>query len=283
MYSKQSLIKAIGLALGLSSLNAFAYHIAGTVYCDATNDGVVSSGDLALSGINVTLNSAVYGTFSGSTDANGEYYIDSAAQGGFGDIYQVSIDLSGLSPLASIVLPEAGTHSVDLVTNLFADNVDFLVDAAACSVTTPQCGDGVVDAGEQCDDGNLFGGDGCSASCTIELGAEGCTPGYWKQEQHFDSWATGYTPDTLFSDIFENAFPGMTLLQVLEQGGGGLYALGRHTVAALLNTESPYVHYGMLSSGVVDSFNSVYPSARPQYEAAKDIFAEMNEAGCPLN
>ena len=27
------------------------------------------------------------------------------------------------------------------------------------------CGDGVVDPGEQCDDGNLESGDGCEASC----------------------------------------------------------------------------------------------------------------------
>ncbi len=38
-----------------------------------------------------------------------------------------------------------------------------------------------------------------------------------------------------FSDHFDYAFPGMTLLDVLWQGGGGLKALGRHTVAALLH------------------------------------------------
>lgn len=33
----------------------------------------------------------------------------------------------------------------------------------------PACGDGTVDAGEQCDDGNTTDGDGCSANCTTEL------------------------------------------------------------------------------------------------------------------
>ena len=33
-----------------------------------------------------------------------------------------------------------------------------------------ECGDGVVDPGEQCDDGNTMGGDGCSASCKNEGG-----------------------------------------------------------------------------------------------------------------
>jgi len=30
------------------------------------------------------------------------------------------------------------------------------------------CGDGVIDAGEECDDGGVANGDGCSASCTVE-------------------------------------------------------------------------------------------------------------------
>jgi cysteine-rich repeat protein len=33
----------------------------------------------------------------------------------------------------------------------------------------PCCGDGHVDAGEQCDDGNTSDGDGCSATCVIEV------------------------------------------------------------------------------------------------------------------
>ena len=33
------------------------------------------------------------------------------------------------------------------------------------------CGDGMVEGGEECDDGNLVDGDGCSANCTIEPGA----------------------------------------------------------------------------------------------------------------
>jgi cysteine-rich repeat protein len=33
-----------------------------------------------------------------------------------------------------------------------------------------QCGNGQVDAGEQCDDGNNLNGDGCSSSCQLECG-----------------------------------------------------------------------------------------------------------------
>ena len=109
---------------------------------------------------------------------------------------------------------------------------------------------------------------------------EGCTPGYWKQKHHFDSWPDEYTPDTLFSDVFEDAFPGKTLHDVLKQGGGGLKALGRHTVAALLNGASS-VNYGLSDDEVIDDFNAVSPDG--DLEEQKDDFASMNEAGCPLN
>jgi len=32
----------------------------------------------------------------------------------------------------------------------------------------PVCGDGRLESPEQCDDGNLFSGDGCNAVCVIE-------------------------------------------------------------------------------------------------------------------
>ncbi len=112
-------------------------------------------------------------------------------------------------------------------------------------------------------------------------GGEGCTPGYWKQAHHFDSWPAPYTPGTLFSDVFENAFPGRTLVQVLGQGGGGLNALGRHTVAALLNGGSTGVSFDLSAQQVINGFNAVFPEG--DYEGQKNIFASFNEQGCPLN
>jgi cysteine-rich repeat protein len=37
--------------------------------------------------------------------------------------------------------------------------------------TSARCGDGILDSGEQCDDGNNVSGDGCSATCQTELDA----------------------------------------------------------------------------------------------------------------
>ncbi len=113
-------------------------------------------------------------------------------------------------------------------------------------------------------------------------GDEGCTPGYWKQEHHYGNWADGYTPETPFSDVFEDAFPGMTLVEVLRQGGGGLKALGRHLVAGLLNAGSGNVGYEMTESYVIERFNEVYPGSKHDYNPLKDMLESYNERHCPL-
>jgi hypothetical protein len=113
-------------------------------------------------------------------------------------------------------------------------------------------------------------------------GGEGCTPGYWKQSQHFGNWTAPYDPTDLFSSVFEDAFPGKTLLDVLKLGGGGLNALGRHTVAALLNAASPNVDYDLTTTQVIDMFNAVFPGTDTDYETLKNQFEAFNEQGCPL-
>jgi len=47
-------------------------------------------------------------------------------------------------------------------------------DGCSANCTLPACGDGVLDPGEECDDGNNEDGDGCSAQCTLETV---CDPG----------------------------------------------------------------------------------------------------------
>jgi len=39
----------------------------------------------------------------------------------------------------------------------------------------PRCGDGMVDPGEQCDDGNTINGDGCSSTCQLENQPPDCS------------------------------------------------------------------------------------------------------------
>jgi cysteine-rich repeat protein len=68
-------------------------------------------------------------------------------------------------------------------------------DAAPEEVAPPRCGDGHVDDGEECDDGNFTSGDGCESDCRYschgdsECGASGlcrvgfCTPGHYCDER----------------------------------------------------------------------------------------------------
>ena len=120
-------------------------------------------------------------------------------------------------------------------------------------------------------------------------GGEGCTPGYWKQPHHFDSWI-GYSPDDRFRDAFMTGSR-MSLLFTLSRGGGGGIAFRRHATAALLNAANPDVDYFQSVDEVVASVKSTYSliwktpksERRPIWNAAKLIFEEQNELGCPLN
>jgi cysteine-rich repeat protein len=51
-----------------------------------------------------------------------------------------------------------------------AGNSDTTPDACRTDCRLPTCGDGVTDAGEQCDDGNLASCDGCDGFCDTETG-----------------------------------------------------------------------------------------------------------------
>jgi hypothetical protein len=114
-------------------------------------------------------------------------------------------------------------------------------------------------------------------------GGYGCTPGYWKQGHHFSDWTAPYDPEDSFADYFEDAFPGLTLVDVLDGNGGGLTALGRHTVAAMLNAANPEVSYDLTAQQVIEAFNEAYPGTKDDYENLKNYLESLNEQGCPLN
>jgi len=108
---------------------------------------------------------------------------------------------------------------------------------------------------------------------------EGLTPGYWKQCQHFHNWQ-GYDPSDSYEDVFGVSIPGCgspTLLDALRAKGGGLGALMRHSVAALLNAAHPNVNYFYSVADVKAMVQTTF--ATGDYEATKDLFEAQNELG----
>lgn len=114
-------------------------------------------------------------------------------------------------------------------------------------------------------------------------GGQGCSPGYWKNHT---PWPAPYTPGTLFNSVFNGgaAFAGKTLLQVLNQGGGGLNALGRQTVGALLNAASPNVSFELTPAQVIAKFNAAVAAGGSAIEDTKNEFealTDVNGRVCP--
>jgi len=123
-------------------------------------------------------------------------------------------------------------------------------------------------------------------------GSEGCTPGYWKVSQHWDSWV-GYTPSQTLESVFDVpdglGYDNKTLVQALSfQGGagvsGGAQILLRAGVAALLNSASPGVDYTMTTAEVIAAVNAALASGdrATMITLAGQLDAD-NNLGCPLN
>jgi hypothetical protein len=123
------------------------------------------------------------------------------------------------------------------------------------------------------------------------IAEEGCTPGYWKQDQHFDSWV-GYTPEQTLESVFDIpdalGMDDNTLLDALQGGGGSgvdgaAEILLRAGVAALLNASNPDV-IGVLPQEVIDDVNAALASNnRGTMLALAGQLDDDNNLGCPLN
>jgi len=107
--------------------------------------------------------------------------------------------------------------------------------------------------------------------------AEGFTPGYWKQPHHFDDWAV-YSPDDMYEDVFGvDAQGDVTLAEALRAKGGKVYALERHSTAALLNAAHLGVDYMYSEAEVIAMTRDAF--ATGQYNTVKDLFEAQNEMG----
>jgi hypothetical protein len=137
------------------------------------------------------------------------------------------------------------------------------------------------------------------AANAVEIGHEGCTPGFWKQPQHLDSWEEA-TPATIFGSRYTSATPvvaNLTFLEALDQPGGpGLDGasriLARHATAAWLNAANEGVGYPWRRNGtgldgrpaLVPTVNAAFASGdRATMLALATRLDQDNNLGCFLS
>lgn len=132
----------------------------------------------------------------------------------------------------------------------------------------------------------------------VNIGHEGCTPGYWKN--HTDNWeeaSPGTTFESRFSSGTSGVLSGLTFEQTLALGGGPRVVgaekiLARAATAAYLNAAHEGLGYPWrrLSTGLdgrpplVSTVNAALASGdRAQMIALAAMIDDDNNLGCPLN
>lgn len=216
------------------------------VWEDLNKDGIQDAGEPGLAGLSVHLYKCGQTTVFAmtTTDANGEYLFECLTPGSYFLKFEQK---SGYN----FTLPDQGS--------------DDAVDSDASTVT----GETVCTTLESNETDLTWD----CGQWEIPTGSS-CTPGYWKN--HEEDWpATGYSLSDDFDTVFGTDYfnPDKTLYQALWTGGGGLYRLGRHGTAALLNAAHPDVSYPLTVAEVIEAVQ----------EEWTDMLADYNEDfPCPL-
>jgi len=110
-------------------------------YCDENDDVVADDYRLLVNGVEVDSWQSVPG---GSNQ-----WVD--------HVFSVSVN-NGDEVVVAGTPAQAGTYA----------RVDYLEFTSTSAPPAPVCGNGVLESGEQCDDGNTVSGDGCSSTCQTE-------------------------------------------------------------------------------------------------------------------
>ena len=121
---------------------------------------------------------------------------------------------------------------------------------------------------------------------------QGCSAGFWKQTNHFDSWPVSYLPGDLFEFIFERDVLGDAnplLSEALRLKKGGLNGLIRHATAALLNAASPGVDPDPAfdtPAEVIQAFQDAFDAFNigdfQTFNTIRDQMEDSNNLGCPF-
>jgi hypothetical protein len=136
-----------------------------------------------------------------------------------------------------------------------------------------------------------------NAEQTSAIGNEGCTVGYWKQEQHFDSWV-GYAPSdpiVFILPAYLSSLSGDTFLDALNYPNvvvntllGKAELLIKQATAAFLNAGNPAVGYPERRFSDPGNIYATTNAALASGDATTILalaahYDALNNLGCPLN
>ena len=128
-----------------------------------------------------------------------------------------------------------------------------------------------------------------TTTTTTPEGGEGCTPGFWKGNavnKGASQWADPYDPTDLVSSVFvaPKNIGSLTLLAGLQLGGGGVNALTRHAIAAVLSAAHPDIDYPLTVAEIVAAVNAAYASGDAGViEDLKNVLDTFNNLGCGIS
>lgn len=133
--------------------------------------------------------------------------------------------------------------------------------------------------------GNPPGGEGCPSTFWKHCVSSQAPPSNDDDDDDPCVYPLPLLPSTQFSAIFEDAFPGRDLRQVVNfttVGSLQLRDLGRATVAALLNAQSPLVDYDLSVDEVIQLFDDTFPGTDEEYHSLMRFFEVFNNQGSGL-
>jgi len=118
---------------------------------------------------------------------------------------------------------------------------------------------------------------------------EGCTPGFWKQDQHFGAWAIpqSTTLESVFDVPNSLNLDNETFLEALQGGGGSgingaATILFRAATAAYLNSLNDEISYPLTSAQIVSQVNTALATLnRDAYLKLAGTLDTYNNLGCP--
>jgi cysteine-rich repeat protein len=105
-------------------------------------------------------------------DSAGDVLCAEPTVGSFNPLSAAGGELSafnGLSAAGDWTLSVSDNANLDLGT-LVAWSLDITAQGPPLCAAPAECGNGILESGEDCDDGNNVGGDGCTANCGVEGG-----------------------------------------------------------------------------------------------------------------